>query len=71
MILNGDPVFDRNGNFSGYRGTGREVTAEVEAKGRLAQANADLELGRQRFDAVLSNIILSAHWNGPTFAHGK
>jgi diguanylate cyclase (GGDEF)-like protein len=56
MILNGDPVFDRNGTFSGYRGTGREITAEVEAKGRLAQANAELELGRQQFDAVLSNI---------------
>jgi diguanylate cyclase (GGDEF)-like protein len=56
MILNGDPVFDRNGTFSGYRGTGREITAEVEAKGRLAQANAELELGRRQFDAVLSNV---------------
>jgi diguanylate cyclase (GGDEF)-like protein len=56
MILNGDPVFDRNGTFSGYRGTGREITAEVEAKGRLAQANSELELGRRQFDAVLSNV---------------
>jgi PAS domain-containing protein len=56
MILNGDPVFDRNGAFNGYRGTGREITAEVEAKARLAQANAELELGRQQFNAVLNNI---------------
>ncbi|HEY0425566.1 MAG TPA: EAL domain-containing protein, partial [Rhodopila sp.] len=56
MTISGDPVYDRNGAFSGYRGTGREITAEVEAKARLAQANAELETGRRRFDAVLSNI---------------
>jgi diguanylate cyclase (GGDEF)-like protein len=56
MSLNGDPVFDRNGVFSGYRGTGREITEEVEAKARLARANSELELGHQQFTAVLSNI---------------
>jgi diguanylate cyclase (GGDEF)-like protein len=56
MVLNGDPVFDRNGVFSGYRGTGREITAEVEATAQLALANAELELGRQSFDVVLSNM---------------
>jgi diguanylate cyclase (GGDEF)-like protein len=56
MSTNGDPVFDRNGVFSGYRGTGREVTAEVQANARLKQANLGLELGRQQFDAVLGNI---------------
>jgi diguanylate cyclase (GGDEF)-like protein len=45
----GDPVFDRNGVFSGYRGTGREITAEV-------LANAELELGHQQIEAVLRNI---------------
>jgi hypothetical protein len=29
--INGIPVFDSTGNFTGYRGTGRDVTAEVEA----------------------------------------
>jgi two-component system, sensor histidine kinase and response regulator len=29
--INGVPVFDANGKFSGYRGTGRDVTARVEA----------------------------------------
>jgi len=49
MTISGNPVFERDGAFSGYRGTGREITAEVEAKERS-------ELGRQQFDAVLSNI---------------
>jgi len=56
ISTNGDPAFDRNGTFTGYRGTGRDVTVEIRANARLAQANSDLELGRQQFDAVLSNI---------------
>ncbi len=56
MSTNGDPVFDGNGVFSGYRGTGRDITTEVRANERLAQANADLEMGRQQIEAVLSNI---------------
>jgi diguanylate cyclase (GGDEF)-like protein len=56
LSTSGDPTFDRHGVFSGYRGTGRDITAEVEAAERLARANHDLELGRQQFDAVLSNI---------------
>jgi diguanylate cyclase (GGDEF)-like protein len=56
LSSSGDPVFGRNGVFSGYRGTGREITAEVEATARLAQTNAELELGRTQFAAVLDNI---------------
>ena len=56
MSTSGDPVFDRNGVFSGYRGTGRDITREVRANARLAQANVDLELGRQQIDALLTNI---------------
>jgi diguanylate cyclase (GGDEF)-like protein len=56
MSTSGDPMFDRNGVFSGYRGTGRDITQEVRATARLAQANADLEIGRQQIEAVLTNI---------------
>jgi PAS domain-containing protein len=56
MIVSGDPMFDRDGVFSGYRGTGREITAEVQANAQLAQANAELAMGRQQIEAVLSNI---------------
>jgi PAS domain S-box-containing protein len=31
VAINGNPVFDAEGRFIGYRGTGRDVTAEVEA----------------------------------------
>jgi diguanylate cyclase (GGDEF)-like protein len=63
LSTSGDPLFDRSGRHTGYRGTGRDVTLEVratarlgEANARLAQANSELELGRQQFDAVLSNV---------------
>jgi PAS domain S-box-containing protein len=41
----GKPVFDCNGEFRGYRGTGADVTATVRAQGehdRLRQLEADL-----------------------------
>ena len=56
MSTNGDPIFDHNGAFAGYRGTGRDITAAVEGQARLLQANDELEIGRRRFDAVLNNI---------------
>lgn len=35
--INGKPRFDDDGGFIGYRGTGRDVTAEVEADRRVQQ----------------------------------
>jgi diguanylate cyclase (GGDEF)-like protein/PAS domain S-box-containing protein len=49
VTVSGDPVFDSNGAFRGYRGTTRNVTAEVEAA-------VELETGRQKFEAVLGTI---------------
>jgi diguanylate cyclase (GGDEF)-like protein len=56
MSTNGDPMFDGNGVFSGYRGTGRDITLEVRANERLARAIVELELGRQQIEALLTNI---------------
>ncbi len=56
ISTNGVPIFDRNGLFRGYRGTGRDITAEVAATAKLLQLNSDLELGRQHFNAVLDSM---------------
>jgi diguanylate cyclase (GGDEF)-like protein/PAS domain S-box-containing protein len=56
MTVSGDPVFDRNGTFNGYFGTGRDITGDVKATANLLRLNADLELGRQQFDAVLNSM---------------
>ena len=56
ISTNGVPIFDRNGVFRGYRGTGRDITAEVAATAKLLQLNSDLELGRRHFNAVLDSM---------------
>ncbi|MCK6450337.1 MAG: PAS domain-containing protein [Alphaproteobacteria bacterium] len=35
--ISGKPLFDADGRFLGYRGTGRDVTAEVDASARAAR----------------------------------
>ncbi|MGH6898158.1 MAG: PAS-domain containing protein [Geminicoccaceae bacterium] len=40
--VSGKPIFDRAGRFLGYRGTGTDVTAEVEATQSAARAEARL-----------------------------
>ena len=41
--LNGKPVFDAEGRFTGYRGTGSDVTDEVEAQRAVADNSALLQ----------------------------
>ncbi|MDH5749768.1 MAG: PAS domain S-box protein, partial [Rhodospirillales bacterium] len=44
--VSGKPVFDDQGQFQGYRGTGTNITAQVEAEHQAAQAQQRL------FDAI-------------------
>jgi PAS domain S-box-containing protein len=41
--INGVPVFDKDGVFLGYRGTGRDITARKTAETALRKARDDLE----------------------------
>ncbi len=45
ICINGRPVFDQNGNYIGYRGTGKDITQETESK-------RNLEKLRTAFEAV-------------------
>jgi two-component system cell cycle sensor histidine kinase/response regulator CckA len=49
LSTSGTPVFDRAGAFQGYRGTGTDITAEVEAEARLRESE---ERFRQLFEAA-------------------
>mgnify|MGYP001814691556 CR=1 FL=1 len=42
MRVSGQPRFDKNNQFVGYRGTGYDITAEREAINKLKRTNADL-----------------------------
>ncbi|KAA5602724.1 sensor domain-containing phosphodiesterase [Blastochloris sulfoviridis] len=44
MSVSGKPVFDADGTFRGYRGTGQDVTARIEVESALRDMNARLSL---------------------------
>jgi signal transduction histidine kinase len=56
VSINGNPVFDGAGRFVGYRGTGREVTAEVEAAQELALAKERAEAASGAKSEFLANM---------------
>src|SRR3546814_741070 len=62
--ISGKPVFDRNGTFKGYRGTGRDISIEVgaqlliaEMQQRLIDAIESLPVGFALFDS-LDRLVL-------------
>lgn len=42
LKTSGKPIFDTDGRFAGYRGTGSDITAEVEARERAERAEIQL-----------------------------
>lgn len=46
LRVSGKPIFDEKGKFTGYRGTGQDITAQVEAERIAAKAQ------RQLIDAI-------------------
>lgn len=67
LSLSGLPLFDPDGRFLGYRGTGRDVTEEIAAedratlaRGRLADALNALDSVLMLFDADETLIVANA-----------
>ena len=44
MSVSGDPVFDNQGRFTGYRGVGRNITARISNESKLVQIANDLRV---------------------------
>ena len=55
LRVSGKPVFDAHGNFLGYRGTGTDLTAEVEARCEAARLDQRL---RDAFESLPHGIGL-------------
>ncbi|HEX3885760.1 MAG TPA: PAS-domain containing protein [Stellaceae bacterium] len=52
ISVSGTPFFDDSGAFAGYRGAGREITAQIRAEEALRRATEEAETARAEADAA-------------------
>ncbi len=56
VSISGKPVFDEERQFKGYRGTGTNITSEVEAQTELRQAKEEAEIASRSKSTFLANM---------------
>ena len=56
LSISGTPAFDREGRFRGYRGTGRDITAEVMLQKTLREAKELAEAANRTKSEFLANM---------------
>src|SRR3546814_3673941 len=56
LSINGNPWFDRDGNFRGYRGTGRDITEQMATQKALQTAKEEAEAANRSKSEFLANV---------------
>jgi len=54
--ISGDPMFDGDGSFIGYRGTGRDITQQIRAESSMRDAKEAAETANLAKSQFLANI---------------
>jgi signal transduction histidine kinase len=54
--ISGDPLFDAKGRFLGYRGTGRDITVQIEVERSLREAKEAAETASTAKSQFLANV---------------
>lgn len=67
----GQPQFDMNGNFVGYRGTGHDITLEKISIQRLQESNSALAARNEELDRVKRSIEKIAHTDALTGLYNR
>ena len=65
--ISGEPVFDQNGRFRGYRGVGRDVTEETQAANLLRESEARL----RSLVTDVRRLVLGAGRGSALHAYGR
>jgi len=58
--ISGKPVFDTDGVFRGYRGTGTDKTTEIEARAALEESGKQF---RDLIEGSIQGVVVHADWN--------
>ncbi len=56
ISISGTPIFDAEGNFKGYRGTGTDITAQVTTEEALREAKDEAEFASRAKTEFLANM---------------
>lgn len=56
LAINGKPIFGEHGQFIGYRGTGRDITKQMDHEAELAEAKVTAEAANRAKSEFLANM---------------
>ncbi len=57
LSINGDPVYDKEGQFHGYRGTGSDISERINHQLEIDRHRSEMERSKDEFFATMSHEL--------------